>query len=126
MFILNPRSTVPVYRQIEEQVRRLVASGLLAPGATLPSVREVAIKHSVNAKTVSRAYVNLEAEGLLDRNPGQAMTVATGRRTTGTVEARLAQIESQVEEVIVAAGQLELDKKDVLTFVSKKWRDHDA
>jgi GntR family transcriptional regulator len=126
LFILNPRSSVPVYRQIEEQVRRLVASGLLAPGTPLPSVREVAVKHSVNYKTVSRAYVNLEAEGLLDRNPGQAMTVATARRTTGTVEARLTQIESQVEELVMAAGQLELDEKDVLKFVSKKWRDHDA
>jgi GntR family transcriptional regulator len=126
LFILNPRSSVPVYRQIEEQVRRLVASGLLAPGTPLPSVREVAVKHSVNYKTVSRAYVNLEAEGLLDRNPGQAMTIATGRHTTGTVEARLAQLESQVKELVVAAGQLELDEKDVLKFVSKKWRDRDA
>jgi hypothetical protein len=42
------------------------------------------------------------------------------------VEARLTQIESQVEELVMAAGQLELDEKDVLKFVSKKWRDHDA
>lgn len=126
MFILNPRSSVPVYRQIEEQVRRLVASGQLAPGTPLPSVREVAIKYSVNAKTVSRAYFSLEAEGLLDRNPGQPMTIAASSRNARTVDERLAQIESQVEELVMAAGQLELSKKDVLQFVTKKWRDHDA
>jgi GntR family transcriptional regulator len=125
LFILNPNSSVPIYRQIQEQVRRLVASGQLAPGTPLPSVREVALQYAVNAKTVSRAYFTLEAEGLLDRNRGQAMTIAAGRRNAGTVAARLAQIESQVEELVVAASQLELNKKDVLEFVSKKWRDHD-
>ncbi len=125
MFILNPSSSVPIYRQIQEQVRRLVASGQLAPGTPLPSVREVAVQYSVNAKTVSRAYFTLEAEGFLDRNRGQAMTIAAGRHNAGTVAARLAQVESQVEELVVAASQLELNKKDVLEFVSKKWRHHD-
>jgi GntR family transcriptional regulator len=125
LFILNPNSSVPIYRQIQEQVRRLIASGQLAPGTPLPSVREIAVRHSVNAKTVLRAYVTLEAEGLLDRNPGQAMTIAARRQDVGTVAARLAQIESQVEELVMAASQLELNKKDVLEFVSKKWRDHD-
>lgn len=126
MFILNPNSSVPVYRQIEQQVRRLVASGQLAPGTPLPSVREVAVRYSVSAPTVSRAYVTLEAEGLLDRNPGQPMTIAANLRNARTVEARLAQIESQVEELVMAAGQLELSKKDVLQFVTQKWRDRDA
>ncbi len=102
-----------------------MASGQLAPGTPLPSVREVAVQYSVNAKTVSRAYFTLEAEGFLDRNRGQAMTIAAGRHNAGTVAARLAQVESQVEELVVAASQLELNKKDVLEFVSKKWRHHD-
>ena len=44
VFILNPQSGIPIYRQILEQVRRMVASGQLQPGAALPSVRELALR----------------------------------------------------------------------------------
>jgi GntR family transcriptional regulator len=115
-----------MYRQIQEQIRRLVASGQLAPGTPLPSVREVAVEHSVNPMTVSKAYNLLEAEGLLDRNRGKVMTVATKRRSQGTIVQRLQQIDEQVEQLVFASRQLELEKKDVLGFVSKKWEDQDA
>ena len=82
MFILNPQSGIPIYRQLLEQVRRMVASGQLAPGAELPSVRELALKHAVNPMTVSKAYSLLEAEGLLERNRGRPMTVANRVRNT--------------------------------------------
>ena len=55
MFILNPSSGVPIYRQILEQVRRMVASGQLPPGTALPSVRELASRHTINPMTISRA-----------------------------------------------------------------------
>jgi GntR family transcriptional regulator len=71
VFILNPQSGVPIYRQLFEQVRRMVASGHLQPGAALPSVRELAIQHAVNPMTISKAYSMLEAEGLLERNRGK-------------------------------------------------------
>ena len=47
MFILNPQSGVPIYRQILEQVRRMVASGQLPPGTALPSVRDLALRHTI-------------------------------------------------------------------------------
>ena len=55
MFILHPGSGIPLYRQVVEQVRRLVASGQLAEGAALPSVRELALEHAVNPMTISKA-----------------------------------------------------------------------
>ena len=65
MFVLQPVSGVPIYRQLVEQIRRLIAGGQLAPGTELPSVREVAQSHAVNPMTISKAYALLEAEGLL-------------------------------------------------------------
>jgi len=59
----------------------MVASGQLAPGSELPSVRELALKHAVNPMTVSKAYTLLEAEGLLERNRGRPMTVANRPRS---------------------------------------------
>jgi DNA-binding transcriptional regulator YhcF (GntR family) len=55
----------PVYEQVADQVRRIVASGELAPGTTLPSVRQVAGDLGVNLNTIARAYRLLEGEGFL-------------------------------------------------------------
>ena len=55
----------PVYEQVADQVRRLVASGELAPGTTLPSVRQLAGDLGVNLNTIARAYRLLEGEGFL-------------------------------------------------------------
>ena len=64
LFTLNPRSGTPIYRQLMEQIRWLVASRELKPGDELPSVRELAVRHAVNAATISKAYMLLEAEGV--------------------------------------------------------------
>ena len=92
MFVLNPQSGIPIYRQILEQARRMVASGQLAPGAELPSVRELAVKHAVNPMTISKAYSLLEAEGLLERNRGMPMTVASQSRNASPLTKRLQQV----------------------------------
>lgn len=56
----------------------MISSSQLRPGEALPSVREVALTHAVNPMTISKAYSLLEAEGLLERQRGKAMTVAAG------------------------------------------------
>jgi len=55
----------PVYEQVADQVRRLVASGALSPGTALPSVRQLAGDLGVNLNTIARAYRLLEGEGFL-------------------------------------------------------------
>ncbi len=75
-FDISPNAPTPIYRQIVEQVRRLVASGQLRPGDDLPSVRVVALHHAINPMTVSKAYSLLETEGLLERRRGVGMAIA--------------------------------------------------
>jgi GntR family transcriptional regulator len=125
MFILDPHAGVPIYRQLLEQVRRLVASGQLKPGAELPSVREVALAHAVNPMTISKAYGMLEAEGLLQRNPGRPMTVAARRRGVDPHASRLRQITPQVERLVLSARQLELHRKDLDDVIDRTWESHD-
>jgi len=55
----------PVYEQVADQVRRLIVSGALLPGESLPSVRQLAQDLAVNLNTVARAYRRLEKEGFL-------------------------------------------------------------
>jgi GntR family transcriptional regulator len=126
VFTLHPESGVPIYRQLVEQVRRLVAGGQLLPGAELPSVREVAQVHTVNPMTVSKAYALLEAEGLLERNRGKPMTIAAGRRPQQSLTQRLRQIEPQAQQLVTAARQLELTAKDVTMLINRKWGESDA
>ena len=78
-FDILPSDPVPIYRQIVDQERRRVASGGLAAGDELPSVRALAQAHAINPMTVSKAYSLLVAEGLLERRRGMGMCVAAVR-----------------------------------------------
>src|ERR1700733_5564503 len=120
IFTLQPSSGVPIYLQLIQQVRRMVASGQLAPGTKLPSVREVATEYTVNPTTISKAYSLLENEGLLQRNRGKPMTIAAGRRASGSLPQRLKQIEPQIEALVLAAQQLQLKSAELCQFIDKK------
>jgi GntR family transcriptional regulator len=69
-FRLDPRSGLPPYRQLVDQVRQAVSLGLLRPGDRLPSVREVVGQITINPNTVHRAYRDLEHEGIVEGRPG--------------------------------------------------------
>jgi GntR family transcriptional regulator len=125
MFSLHPGSGIPIYRQLVEQVRRLIAGGQLAPGAELPSVRDLAVEYAVNPMTISKAYSLLEAEGLLERNRGRPMTVAAGRRAQASLTQRLKQIEPQVRQLALSARQLELTRKDLAALIDRNWEHKD-
>lgn len=63
---INPNSGVPIFRQVADQIRRYVDSGLLEPGAPLPSVSGLATSLSVNPATIVRAYAELEHEDIVE------------------------------------------------------------
>jgi GntR family transcriptional regulator len=123
MFILNPQSGTPIYRQLVEQVRRMVASGQLSAGAELPSVRELALQHAVNPMTISKAYCLLEAEGVLERQRGKPMTVAAQTRAQAPRNDRLGQLDDELDQLVLAARQLDVSQEDVIKALRKKWND---
>ena len=73
---VDPRDAVPIWRQIEEGVQRLVASRSLAKGAGMPSVRDLAKELRVNPATVSKAYQRLVDAGILVVKRGEGTFVA--------------------------------------------------
>jgi GntR family transcriptional regulator len=125
LFTLHPESGIPIYRQLMDQVRRLIAAGQLQAGSELPSVRDVAVEHAVNPMTISKAYALLEAEGLLVRNRGKPMTVAASRRSQQPISQRLRQVESQLVQLISAARQLNIPREDLVELLEKRWRQND-
>jgi GntR family transcriptional regulator len=126
VFIINPQSGIPIYRQLVEQITRLIAGGQLLPGTALPSVRELALEHTVNPMTISKAYALLEAEGLLERHRGKPMTVAAGRRKRASLSKRLLQLEKPAAELVLAARQLEIGKKELVALLNEKWEEGDV
>ena len=69
-FKLDPKSGVPFYRQIIDQIRYGVASGRLKVGEQLPTVRSLAVELKVNLNTVSKAYKELEIQSVLETQQG--------------------------------------------------------
>lgn len=113
-FTILPGATEPIYQQIGSQLRRLIASGQLLPGEVLPSVRDVAVQHAINPMTVSRAYCQLEGEGLLTRLRGKGMVVAQGGHAVLSPEQRLARLQVQLAEVARQAHELNVPARLVL------------
>jgi GntR family transcriptional regulator len=73
---IDPGDAAPIWSQIEQGLRRLVASGNLSPGAVVPSVRDLARELRVNPATVSKAYQRLADSGLLEVRRGDGTYVA--------------------------------------------------
>jgi GntR family transcriptional regulator len=75
-FALDPKSGVPIYRQIQDLIRYGISSGNLRPGEQLPTVRALAVDLKVNPNTVIKAYSELERLGILTTEQGSGTFVA--------------------------------------------------
>ena len=73
---IDPSDATPIWSQIEEGIRRLVASGALSPGAPVPSVRDLARELRINPATAARAYQRLTDAGILVVRRGEGTYVA--------------------------------------------------
>src|SRR5271170_1585664 len=76
LFHVNPSSGVPIYAQIEAQVKNAIAAGALKQDQVLPSVRKLAAELGINPTTAARAYQNLERDGVITTVPGGGTYVA--------------------------------------------------
>ncbi len=79
---VDPRSGVPIYLQIIEQIKRSVALGVLQTGEQLPTVKQLAIDLTINPNTVARAYRELEREQVIETSPGRGSFI----RANGAAE----------------------------------------
>ncbi len=119
LFSVTTGSGEPIYRQLVAQVRRLVAGGHLAAGDELPSVRETAQVLAVNPMTVSKAYSQLEAAGVLERRRGVGMVVAAQHTRAQTRTERSELLRPTLERAATEATQLEIEAATALTLFEK-------
>ena len=112
-FRLDLNSGVPVYRQIIDQVRGGVASGALAVGDQLPTVRQLAVDLSINPNTVVRAYRELELGGLLETHQGTGTFISTQKLRGGEAE-RERQLAQIVGDCVARAGAAGFTVEDLI------------
>jgi GntR family transcriptional regulator len=116
-FLLDPKSGVPIYRQIQDQIRYGIASGKVRPGEQLPTVRALAVDLSVNPNTVIKAYTELERSGVLTTEQGSGTFVAPLPAVAVTAEDQQAKLRSLCKEFLGQVAQYGFGPADVLRAI---------
>ncbi|MCL1147219.1 GntR family transcriptional regulator [Shewanella sp. 10N.261.52.F9] len=117
---VNPSSGEPIYRQLSEQIVRLIVGGQLQSEQVLPSVRQMAEHLTVNPMTVSRAIQQLVEQGWLERRRGQPTRVALKAQNEASNSNQL--LITPVDALIKQAQQLGIDLNGLQALVGERWQ----
>lgn len=120
-FQIDPKSGVPFYRQIIDQVKSAIATGLLEAGERLPTVRQLAVNLSVNPNTVSRAYTELELTGLVETQMGSGTYISQKKVDHDDVERRR-MLDQLCREFLSKATPYGFDLNEILENLSQRKR----
>jgi GntR family transcriptional regulator len=110
-FHLDDRSAVAPYMQLIQQVRRALRLGVLKEGDKLPTIKEVVAQLAINPNTVSKAYRELEYEGLVVARAGRG-TFAT-RTLSGDSLVRHGPLRTGLERWMSEAREAGLDDESI-------------
>jgi GntR family transcriptional regulator len=117
---INVTDGVPIYRQIVNQVKYLVASGLLLPGEELPPIRTLALQLKVTPNTIVKAYGELEVSGTIHKRRGSGTFVSEGRPQQVALRERRRVIEQRIDGLLAEAHQLSFTTDDILRMVRER------
>jgi GntR family transcriptional regulator len=121
-FRLNPKTGVPIYRQIQDQIRYSILAGQLSPGDQLPTIRALAVELKVNPNTVIRAYSELERAGVLTTEQGTGTFVASQPLQPLADGERLAKLEHLCTEFLAQAARYGFSAPEVFDAVAQLTR----
>jgi GntR family transcriptional regulator len=115
LIVVDPSSGVPVFRQVMDQVRFHIASGLLQPGDELPATRSLSAELGVNPMTISKAYDLLERDGVLERRPGRPLMVAAMDAAEIELQ-KIEQLRASLAAAVRVARQLGVPPDEALSI----------
>jgi len=111
---------IPIYQQIVNQVRHLIAAGRLLPGDELLPIRLLAEQLTVNPNTVARAYLELERAGIVTKRHGAGTYVSEKTLALNRRE-KLKELQQRVDPLLVEAAHLNVVLEDVLDLVRERY-----
>lgn len=113
-FDIDAKSGTPIFKQVIEQVKRAIATGMLLADEQLPTVRELAEEHSLNPNTIAKAYQNLELLRVVYTRPGpRGGTFVSGETAAGVREEELQRYQEELRRVIRYGHSLGLDRTEL-------------
>ena len=125
---INFRDHVPIYIQLTEQIKHMIATGELQPGDQLPTVRQLAADLRVNFNTVARAYRMLDEDRIISTQHGRGTFILEPPSEEKTRELRRKSLERLTHVYLNEAYNLEFSPDDVHEMFEEKlqsWRDED-
>ena len=116
---ISTQDGVPVYLQILNQVKYLVAASRLAPGEELPSVRVLAEQLVINPNTVARAYLELERAGVVVKRHGSGTYVSEEGSPLARKE-RLKILTQRADALLAEAQHMDVALDEILTLINDR------
>jgi len=113
LLVINPHNGVPAYRQLMDQLKLQIATGVLPAGTELASTRALSAELTLNPMTISKAYNLLEREGVLERRRGQTLVVAE-RSSRDAETDRLVHLREHLATAATMAAQLGITRPQAL------------
>jgi GntR family transcriptional regulator len=119
MFHIDPSDPTPIEAQLVRTVRSAVGAGLLAPGDALPTVRQLAVELRINANAVSRAFAELERQGVVETQRGVGVFVRSTSEAIGRA-AVLDELRALEDTFLRGAAQLGFSLDDVIIHLDSR------
>jgi GntR family transcriptional regulator len=126
---IEPGSKAPIYIQVEEQIRSLIAAGQLKPGDQLPTIRELAADLRVNYNTVARVYLDLDRDGIISTQRGRGTFVAGTPDARQMARVRRRKLQAIVHSALDEARKLGYAPGEIAGVFEEglaRWREEDG
>ncbi|MBY6037910.1 GntR family transcriptional regulator [Fictibacillus nanhaiensis] len=118
MLNLDPRSNTPIWEQVVHQIKELILKEILLPEDKLPSVRELSATLLINPNTVSKAYQELERQGIIETLRGKG-TFVSASFTPRQDEQKIQEMKQQLKQLVIDASYLGIDHLTLSEWMKK-------
>jgi len=119
---IDSRNSRPIYEQIIDSIKESILKGILRPGDKLPSVREMSSMITANPNTVSKAYMELERQGVTETLRGKGTYVSSNYKVKMGEES-MEKLKEDIKKIIVEAHYLGIKKEDMMKIVCELYEE---
>lgn len=119
---ISPKDGVPIYRQIIQQIKYLVASGRLQPGDELLPIRALAKQLIVNPNTVARAYRDLEAQGVTESKQGSGTHIRMNGASPLARTEKVNILTERADALLTEANQLGIEPETLIDLIRQRYQ----
>lgn len=122
MIIIDSRSSTPIYEQITIGIKELILKNVIKSGDKLPSVRELSTILTINPNTVSKAYMELEKQNIVESIKGKGTFITSNYRKPVSEE-KLSKLILDFKRLILEANYLGLEENDLILLLDEGFKE---